>query len=362
MSTEPTDGRPSPDDVDDEQLDEQAERDLQAVGDAPEGEGTFQVADPDLDDAELEDAAAGGLERLIQYVEAMPPYRADASHFAIKLRLYPDLKRSPLIEGLLRRPRTPEEESRETMLAVTVSDKGRTAGGAQRQAVSLNDDPANLRMFNAICEEVTASLKAGETPRAYKLDEELTGPDPKTRKPVTKPVRDWLPGYIKSDFVYALLDSRFRLVDASGRIIDESSAEEQYFALIDLRQFYVLQEIGSVQKKDGTWTRPRHRALYVFDEPDDEQRGRWKKSGFYIEQQVKDRQRSEQRSVRLRIVMSIFDKVADSVYGMVVSDGTADGVRPLNVRDAADRAYIFGTWQKNAMLPVFNNLMGVGGK
>lgn len=344
--------------------DEQADFEAARVADA--GADEAALTDTSLDDTELaemqvEDAIDGGLEKILQLIDETPPYRADVTDFEVKLRLYPELQNSPKIVGYMKRPPTPLEESRETLLAVTVADKGRTSDGAQRQAVSLRDDPANARMFHAICERVHCALKPGEGPRDFKLDEDLTGFDKQAGKVVTKPVREWIPGYVKSDFIYQLLDSRFRIVDASGKILDEGNETEMFFALIDQRQFYVLQEHGSLQRKDGTWTPPRHRMLYVFDEPGDKERERFKESGFYMEQHIKDRRRSEQRSVRLRIMMALFDKMADKVYGMVVGDGK-DGVRPLDVRNPVDRQYIFGTWQKNALVPVFNNLMGVGGK
>ena len=345
---------------DDDGLDAAAEDDFAAA--AADADADLSDTDSEYEEMRVEDALGGGFEKLLALVEETPPYRADGTDFVLNLRLFPDLQNSPLITGYLKRPPVNLEESRETRLAVTVADKGRTSDGGQRQQVSLNDDPANAAMFHAICERVHCSLFKGQPARDFRLDEMLEGTDPRTRQKVTKPVRDWLPGYIKGDFIYQLLDSRFRLVDAEGNILDEGTKpEEVYFALLELRQFYVLQEIGSVQRKDGTWTPPRHRCLHVFNEPDDKQRQRFKTSGFYMEQIVKDRARKEQRSVKLRIMMALYSQLAERVHNMVVGDGQG-GVRPLDARNPVDVQYIFGTWQKNAMLPVFNNLTGVGGK
>jgi hypothetical protein len=310
------------------------------------------------------DAQGGGLARLLKLGDSLPPFRADVTQFDISLRLYPEMQNSPLISAVLKRPPVGLEESRETLLAVTVADKGRTKDGGQRQQLSLDDDPANARMFHAVCERFHCSLKRGEEPRDFDPKEELEGFDRQAGRTVKKAAVLWLPGYIKNDFIYHMLESRFRLVDAEGNFLDESGkgAREIYFALMELRQFYVLQEIGSLQRTDGTWTPPRNRALYTINEPTDKQRTRFKQSGFYMEQILHERQRSEQRSVKLRIMMALFDQMCETVYGMVVSDGTPTGVRPLDVTKPADRQYIFGTWQKNVLVPIFNNLMGVWGK
>src|SRR5688572_9976124 len=91
-------------------------------------------------------------------------YQMDLDPFKVKINIFPSAEKKHEVTHTLRRPTFAEEEARERMMPLIISDAGKV-DGAEASSMSLDDEPANVRLYDRIAISVNGyALERGQKP------------------------------------------------------------------------------------------------------------------------------------------------------------------------------------------------------
>jgi hypothetical protein len=133
-------------------------------------------------------------------------YQMDLDPFKIKINIFPSADKKHEVVHILRKPTFAEEEARERMMPLIISDAGKI-DGAEASSMSLDDEPANVRLYDKIIQSVNGySLVRGEKPSKEDVaaDTKITGSD---GEEVT--VKDLIPPSHKSAVINGLYPASY---------------------------------------------------------------------------------------------------------------------------------------------------------
>lgn len=247
-----------------------------------------------------------------------------------------------LYTHILRKPTFDEEEAREKKMPLISTDVG-TIDGNEASSMSLDDEPANVYLYDKILIGVKGyAIKKGE-----KASEEEIKAD--TLVPTAdgdKKVRDLIPAGHKSTAIIGMFPSRFEVETGEGE-------EDFTFALGGGREWTVKQEIGGrVKQEDGSLSKPDYTLRYTFREPTEAERKNFRTKAFtaVMLRDVKEGTSKERRSTNLRVVRDLFDALIVGIEGASVAG------KEINIANKDSVALIPGDFKKGSVIRLFNFL------
>lgn len=259
----------------------------------------------------------------------------------VKITL-PSLKNATF-EHVLRKPTFEEEEARERATPLVTLDKGKidVADGekADASSMTLDTEPANVKLYDKIIQTV----------KGYGVPGFDKGADVPATTPITTAdgeeytVRDLIPSNHKA----TVIDVMFPSFSFEVEVEDE----EFTFALGAGREWTLKQEIGGrTKQEDGSLSDPDHVIRYIFREPTEAERKKFRSSAIIaLTLRTKDGIR-EQRTSNLRVISELFDDMIVRVEGAVVGDDLVD------VRNRVHLKAIPAQFKKNAIIRLFGFL------
>lgn len=276
------------------------------------------------------------------------PYTLDVSEFEVQLNLAPSMSKPYIVTHILRRPTFAEEEQKERETPLITTDAGKV-DGADASSITLDDEPANIRLYNKILLRVKGypvySADASGKVRLGPAPEEGLAADALALKADGTPeqVVNLIPPGHKSTAVAGALGVSIFEVD-----VDEDNF---MFALGGGREWVIRQEIGGGHKlSDGTNAPPTHVIKYRFREPTEAERKKFRSQAINsvtlrTKDGIKDR-----RSTNLRVLRDLFDTMILSVEGATIGGNEAD------VRNEEHLKLIPGSFKKGALIKLFGFL------
>jgi len=277
-------------------------------------------------------------ETVPQKEEKAGVYQMDLDPFKIKINAFASADKQQELVHILRKPTFGEEEARERMMPLIISDAGKI-DGAEASSMSLDDEPANVRMYDKIAISVQGyALERGSKP----TDEEIDVNTTLSVEGEEKTVRELIPASHKSAVITGLYPASYE-VDFGG--------EEFYFALGGGREWKVRQEIGGKYKReDATLAPPDYTVYYVFREPTQEERKKFRNQAISALTLRTTSGNKDRRSTNLKVVSDLFDALIQTIEGATIA-GTS-----IDVRDKKHLALIPATFKKGAVIRLMNFL------
>lgn len=265
-------------------------------------------------------------------------YKMDASPLTVKINVLPTSEKGQYVFHTLRKPTFVEEEARERMMPLIISDAGKV-DGAEASTMSLDDEAANVRMYDKIAESVKGyAIKNGDKPSEDSVDVKSTvtiGNDEVV-------VLEVIPPGHKSAVVNGLYPATFEV---------DFGEEEFYFALGGGREWKVKQEIGGrFKREDGTLSPADYVVNYTFREPSQEERKKFRTQAISAVSFKTTSGSKDRRSTNLRVVSELFDALIQTVEGATINDTTIDP------RDKKQVELIPATFKKGAVMKLMNFL------
>jgi hypothetical protein len=179
-------------------------------------------------------------------------YQMDLDPFVVKINVFPNADKKHEVTHVVRKPTFAEEEARERMMPLIISDAGKV-DGAEASSMSLDDEPANVRLYDKIALTVSGyALQKGQKPT-----EDMVSVEDKvsTTDGEEKSIKDLIPPSHKSAVINGLFPSSYE-VDFGG--------EEYYFALGGGREWKIRQEIGGKFKREDGTLSPLTMKFFIF--------------------------------------------------------------------------------------------------
>ncbi len=279
---------------------------------------------------------------------SLKPYTLDVTQFEVDLNLAPSGAKPYIVTHILRRPTFEEEEQKERETPLITTDAGKV-DGADASSISLDDEPANIRLYNKILLRVkgypvfvtdeSGNVKMQPAPAEGLAADELTLKADGTTEQVVNLIP---PGHKSTAVSGALPYSLFEV---------EVDEDNFMFALGGGREWVIRQEIGGGFKlSDGTNAPPKNVIKYRFREPTEAERRKFRSQAINsvtlrTKDGIKDR-----RSTNLRVLRDLFDAMILGVEGATIGGGAVD------VRDVEHRALIPGSFKKGSLIKLFGFL------
>lgn len=262
----------------------------------------------------------------------------DNENIKIRINIFPTSDEKHQVTHTLRMPTFAELEARERMMPLIISDAGKV-DGAEASSMSLDDEPANVRLYDKIAVAVNGyALAAGEKPSEDDVDVStvinVKGED--------KTVKDLIPPSHKSAVINGLYPASYE-VDFGG--------EEFYFALGGGREWKVRQEIGGkFKREDGTLSPADYTVYYIFREPTQEERRKFRSQAISALTLRTTSGSKDRRSTNLKVVSELFDSLIETIEGATIN-GTS-----IDVRDKKSLSLIPATFKKGCIIRLMNFL------
>jgi len=268
------------------------------------------------------------------------PYDMSQDPIEVRININPGAKTPFYVTHFLRRPSFTEEEDRERMMPLIITDAGKV-DGQDATSMSLDDEPGNVKLYNKILVKVEGyPLEKGKPPAPEgNLPTDLV----KTEGGEEKDVLSLIPIQHKNTVINGMYPSNFEL--------DQDEDVEFSFALGSGREWTVKQEIGGGQKReDGSQAPPQFVVRYTFREPTEAERRRFRSGAISSlslrgKDGVKDR-----RSTNLGVVAKLFDSLILRIEGATINGS------PIDVRDEAIRKIIPAQFKKGSVIRAFTAL------
>jgi hypothetical protein len=255
-------------------------------------------------------------------------YQMDLDPFKVKINIFSNADKKHEVTHILRKPTFAEEEARERMMPLIISDAGKI-DGAEASSMSLDDEPANVRLYDKIAVSVNGyALKRGEKPSKedVNVDTIVEG---------ETAVRDLIPPSHKSAAINGLYPSSYEV---------DFGDEEFYFALGGGREWKVRQEIGGkFKREDGTLSPADYTVYYIFREPTQEERKKFRTQAISAVTLRTTSGNKDRRSTNLKVVSDLFD-------------AATIGGTDIDVRDKKQLEKIPATFKKGAVIRLMNFL------
>ncbi len=265
-------------------------------------------------------------------------YQMDNDPIKIKINVFASADKKQEVTHTVRKPTFAEEEARERMMPLIISDAGKI-DGAEASSMSLDDEPANVRLYDKIALTVNGyALERGSKPTGedVSVDTELTV-DGEAKK-----VKDLIPPSHKSAVVTGLYPASYEV---------DFGDEEFYFALGGGREWKVRQEIGGkFKREDGTLAPADYEIYYIFREPTQEERKKFRNNAISALTLKTTSGNKDRRSTNLKVVNDLFDALIQTIEGAEIGGNTID------VRDKKSLSLIPATFKKGALIRLMNFL------
>jgi hypothetical protein len=266
-------------------------------------------------------------------------YQMDLDPFVVKINVFPNADKKHEVTHVVRKPTFAEEEARERMMPLIISDAGKV-DGAEASSMSLDDEPANVRLYDKIALTVSGyALQKGQKPT-----EDMVSVEDKvsTTDGEEKSIKDLIPPSHKSAVINGLFPSSYE-VDFGG--------EEYYFALGGGREWKIRQEIGGkFKREDGTLSPADYEIFYIFREPTQEERKKFRTQAVSALTLKTTSGSKDRRSTNLKVVSDLFDSLVQVIEGATIA-GTQ-----IDVRDKKNLTLIPATFKKGCMIRLMNFL------
>jgi hypothetical protein len=266
-------------------------------------------------------------------------YQMDLDPFKVKINIFPSADKKHEVTHTLRRPTFAEEEARERMMPLIISDAGKI-DGSEASSMSLDDEPANVRLYDKIAISVNGyALARGEKPTKedVPVDKVISTGD---EGDVT--VKDLIPPSHKSAVINGLYPASYEV---------DFGDEEFFFALGGGREWKVRQEIGGkFKREDGTLSPADYTVYYVFREPTQEERKKFRTQAISAVTLKTTSGNKDRRSTNLKVISDLFDALIQVIDGATIGGGSID------VRDKKQLALIPATFKKGATIRLMNFL------
>jgi hypothetical protein len=265
-------------------------------------------------------------------------YQMDLDPFKVKINIFPSAEKTVEVTHTLRKPTFAEEEARERMMPLIISDAGKV-DGSEASSMSLDDEPANVRLYDKIAQSVNGyALEPGQKPSADEVSVDtmisVNGEE--------KSVKDLIPPSHKSAVINGLYPASYE-VDFGG--------EEFYFALGGGREWKIRQEIGGkFKREDGTLSPADYTVFYIFREPTQEERKKFRSSAISAVTLRTTSGNKDRRSTNLKVVSDLFDALIQTIDGATIDGATIDA------RDKKQLEKIPATFKKGAIIRLMNFL------
>ena len=270
--------------------------------------------------------------------ESKGDYQMDLEPLKVKINIFPSADKPQEVVHIMRRPSFTDEEARERMMPLIISDAGKI-DGAEASSMSLDDEPANVRMYDKIAQSVIGyALEKGQKPSTDEVSVEsklnVAGEE--------KTVKELIPPSHKSAAISGLYQANYE-VDFGG--------EEFYFALGGGREWKVRQEIGGrFKREDGTLAPPDYNVYYIFREPTQEERKKFRTQAISAVTLRTTAGTKDRRSTNLKVVNDLFDALIQNVEGATIKG------KEIDVRDKAQLAIIPASFKKGTIIRLMNFL------
>lgn len=270
--------------------------------------------------------------------EAKGPYKMDLEPLKVKINIFPSAEKPQEVIHVMKRPSFIDEEARERMMPLIISDAGKI-DGAEASSMSLDDEPANARMYDKIAIAVKGyALERGSKPSTDEVSVDKTinvGGEEKA-------IKDLIPPSHKSAAISGLYQANYE-VDFGG--------EEFYFALGGGREWKVKQEIGGRYKReDGTLAPADYEVFYIFREPTQEERKKFRTQAISAVTLRTTSGTKDRRSTNLKVVSDLFDALIQGIEGATIQD------KQIDVRDKSQLALIPASFKKGTVIRLMNFL------
>lgn len=266
-------------------------------------------------------------------------YQMDLDPFKVKINVFASADRKQEVTHTLRKPTFVDEEARERMMPLIISDAGKV-DGAEASSMSLDDEPANVRMYDKIALFVNGyALERGSKPTGEDISVDtvinVNGEE--------KTVKELIPPSHKSAVITGLYPASYE--------VDFGEGEDFYFALGGGREWRIKQEIGGkFKREDGTLAPADYTIYYIFREPTQEERKKFRNQAISALTLKTSTGNKDRRSTNLKVVSDLFDSLIQVVEGATIAGGNID------VRDKKHLALIPATFKKGAIIRLMNFL------
>lgn len=265
-------------------------------------------------------------------------FQMDADPIRIRINIFPSAEKKQEVTHSLKRPSFAELEARERMMPLIISDAGKV-DGAEASSMSLDDEPANIRLYDKIAISVNGyALEKGQKPGTDEVDIStslMVGGE-------EKKILDLIPPSHKSAVINGLYPASYE-VDFGG--------EEFYFALGGGREWKVRQEIGGkFKREDGTLSPADYTVYYIFREPTQEERRKFRSQAISAITLKTTSGNKDRRSTNLKVVSELFDALIQTIEGATINDTSID------VRDKKSLSLIPATFKKGCIIRLMNFL------
>lgn len=257
-------------------------------------------------------------------------YPFDASHFSIRINIAPDTEQGHWTTHKLRRPTFGEEESREALMPVKTHDQGKI-DGHDSMALEFEVETADVRLYDNLIEEISGFAAPGSDQVVDNL-----------------PVTDEIKGFILPQWKSSVISGMYR----SNWEADQESLKKVYM-LGPGRQWSIRQEIGGGKNPDGTKRAADYTITYVFREPTEKERRKFRNRALNASiLRLRGGGSEERRTTNLRVVSEIFDACIVEIRGAEIQqEGSL-----VDVRNPEHLRMVLGNFKKNAILKFFNTL------
>lgn len=262
-------------------------------------------------------------------------FEFNANPIKVSFTVFPNTKRAFQVTHVLSKPTFEQEEARERAMPLISSDMGKVEG-ADASSMSLDDEPANVKLYDKIAQRVIGyPLQRGETPAEDGVEPNAVIATPEGEKTVL----EMIPTGHKSAAINGMFPSNFELDED-----DDNFA----FALGGGREWEIVQKIGGqIKQSDGTFSSPQFVIKYIFKEPMEGQRKKFRSSAINaLTLKTRDGAK-ERRSANLRVISELFDTLIEKVEG-----GTVDG-QEVNVRDKNHLKAIPAAFKRGSLVRMF---------
>lgn len=255
-------------------------------------------------------------------------YPFDVSHFSIRINIAPDSEKGYWTTHKLARPDFGDEESREALMPVKTHDQGKIEGH-DSMALEFEVETADVRMYDKLIQEVSGFAPPGSEAPVDNL-------------PVDEDIKKLILPQWKSSVISGIYRSNWEA--------DQESLTKIYM-LGPGRQWTIRQEIGGGKNADGTRRTAEYVITYVFHEPSEKERRKFRNRALNASiLRLRGGGSEERRTTNLRVVSELFDACVVEIRGASVAGNPFDAHNPDHLR------LVLGNFKKNAILKFFNTL------
>ncbi len=265
-------------------------------------------------------------------------FQMDAEPIKVKINVFSSTDKTQNVTHTLRKPTFAEEEARERMSALYITEAGRI-DGSDATSMSLDDEKGTLRIYDKIALSVQGyALEPGQKP----TEEDIPVDTVLTVNGEEKTVRDLIPISHKGAVINGMFPASYEL-DFGG--------EEFYYSLGGSREWKIVQEIGGkFKREDGTLSPADYTIRHILREPTQEERKKFRTQAISAVTLRTTSGNKDRRSTNLRVVADLYDALVQTI-----DNATIDG-KTIDARDKKQLEKISATFKKGVVIRLMNFL------